>query len=65
MFDRGAESRVKPEALKHYAAAGAEFYNDGTVDKTAIYNGITSAHSYDNFDKTKISNHDYHHQPFF
>ena len=63
MFDRGAESRVKPEALKHYAVAGTEFYNDGTVDETAIYRGITSAHSYDNFDKTKVSNHDYHHQP--
>ena len=65
MFDRGAESRVKPDALKHYAEAGAEFYNEGTANPPAINRGITSAHSYDNFDKNKVSNQDYHHQPTF
>jgi hypothetical protein len=65
MFDRGAESRLKPDALKNYAEAGAQFYTEGTVNQLSIYRGITSAHSYDNFDKNKISHEDYRHQPEF
>ena len=65
MFDRGAESRVKFDALKHYAIAGAELYNEGTVNGKEILEGVLSAHSYKNFDKTKVSDQDYHHQPIF
>ena len=65
IFDRGAESRVKPEAIKHYAKAGAEFYNDGTVNGKEILDGILSAHSYKNINNTRISDQDYHHQPVF
>ena len=65
MFDRGAESRVKPEALKHYAVAGAELYTTGLVNGKEIVDGVLSAHSYKNFTDTKISDQDYHHQPVF
>ena len=53
IFDRGAQSNLKTSAFKHYIEAGAEFYNEGTVNPLAIYRGITDAHSYDNFDTNK------------
>ena len=63
IFNRGAESRIKPEVLKHYGMAAAEFYTDGTVDKRAFLNGALAAHSYNNFDNTKVSDQDYIHHP--
>ena len=65
IFDRGAESRVKTDALKHYGMAAAELYMDGTVNVGELYKGVKSAHSYDNFDKTQVSDQSYHHQPTF
>ena len=65
IFDRGAESRIKTDALKHYGIAAAELYMDGEVNAGEIYKGIKSAHSYDNFDKTQVSDQSYHHQPTF
>ena len=65
IFDRGAESRVRPEALKHYGIAAAEIYSTGVVNPKEIVDGVLSAHSYKNFDKTKISDKDYHEQPIF
>ena len=65
IFDRGAESRVKLDALKHYGMAAAELYMDGEVNIGEIYKGVKSAHSYDNFDKTQVSDQSYHHQPTF
>ena len=62
-FDRGAESRVKPEALKHYAIAGAELYSTGKVNPKEVLDGVLSAHSYKNFDKTQISDQDYQQEP--
>ena len=59
IFDRGAESRVKGNVLKQYGTAAAEFYNEGTVDPRGILNGALDAHSYNNFDKTKVSDQDY------
>ena len=64
-FDRGAESHVKASAVKHYATAGAGYYNDGVVNPMDVYHGIRSAHSYDNFDTNQISDQTYHHQPTF
>ena len=63
IFDRGAESHVKTDVLKHYGMAAAELYMDGTVNVGEIYKGIKSAHSYDNFDKNQVSDQTYHHQP--
>ena len=65
MFDRGAEKRVKTEALKHYAIAGAELYNEGTVNGKEILKGVLSAHSYKNFTDTQISDWEEHYQPEF
>ena len=63
IFDRGAESRVKGDAVKHYGIAAAEFYSEGTVDRKAILHGALSAHSYNNFGNTKVSDQDYTQQP--
>ena len=65
IFDRGAESRVKPDALAHYGIAAAEAYTTGIVNPKEIVDGVLSAHTYKNFNKTKISNEDYHEQPIF
>ena len=62
-YSMGALSNINTSAFKHYIEAGAEFYNEGTVNPLAIYRGITDAHSYDNFDTNKVSNQAYHHQP--
>ena len=59
MFDRGAESRVKGSAVKRYGTAAAKLYLDGEVDAAGILGGALAAHSYDNFDKTQVSNQDY------
>ena len=59
IFDRGAESRVKGDVLESYGTAAAQFYNDGAADPRGILNGALSAHSYNNFDDTKVSNQDY------
>ena len=63
IFDRGAQSNMSTGTLKHYAKAGTEFWNEGTVNPIDIYRGITDAHSYDNFDKNRVSDQAYHHQP--
>ena len=63
IFDRGAESRVKGDAVKQYGIAAAEFYSEGKVDSKALLHGALSAHSYNNFDKTKVSDQDYTQQP--
>ena len=65
IFDRGAESHVKTDVLKHYGMAASELYMDGTVNVGEIYKGIKSAHSYDNFEKNYVSDQTYHHQPTF
>jgi pimeloyl-ACP methyl ester carboxylesterase len=65
IFDRGAESRVKASALKHYAGVAAEIWTEGTVNPVGLYKGVIDAHSYDNFDDTKVSDMPYHHQPIF
>jgi pimeloyl-ACP methyl ester carboxylesterase len=62
-FDRGAESHLKISALEHYFEAALEYESSGVVNPVAIYNGLTDAHSYDNFDKNMVSNEAYHHQP--
>ena len=51
IFDRGAEKRIKPEALKHYGKENVK--------------AASSAHSYDNFTDTKISNWEETYQPEF
>ena len=57
MFDSGAKSNFKQSALEHYAMGG-------TAPKE-IWNGLLDAHSYDKFDKHKVSDEAYHHQPMF
>ena len=59
IFDRGAESRVKGDVLESYGTAAAQFYNDGAADPRGILNGALSAHSYNNFNDTKVSDQDY------
>ena len=65
IFDRGAESQVKTGALKHYGMAAAKMFMNGRVNAWDLYKGITSAHSYDNFDTNQVSDQSYHHQPTF
>jgi hypothetical protein len=62
-FDRGAESNLKISALEYYFEAALEYEEAGVVNPVAIYNGLLDAHSYDNFDKNKVSDQAYHHQP--
>ena len=57
MFDRGAKSNLKKSALYHYANGGFE--------PIEIWNGLLDAHSYDKFDKHKVSDEVYRHQPMF
>ena len=57
MFDRGAQSNLKKSALYHYANGGFE--------PIEIWNGLLDAHSYDKFDKNKVSDEAYRHQPTF
>ena len=57
MFDRGAKSNFKPSALEHYAMGG--------IDPVEIWSGLLDAHAYGNFDKHKVSDQAYHHQPMF
>jgi hypothetical protein len=54
-FDRGAKSNFKRSAFNHYL--------NGGYDPMELWNGLLDAHSYDNFDKTKVSDEAYHHQP--
>ena len=49
MFDRGAESKYKASAAKTIATA----ILSGNPEH--VWNGILDAHSYDNFDKNKVS----------
>ena len=57
MFDRGAESNFKASAVKTIA------YGLASGTPSDVMNGILDAHSYDNFDKNKVSNEVYRHQP--
>ena len=57
MFDRGAKSNLKKSALCHYA--------DGFFEPIEIWNGLLDAHAYNNFDKNKVSDEVYRHQPMF
>ena len=57
MFDRGAKSNFKQCALEHYAMGG--------LDPWEIWNGLLDAHSYDNFNKHKVSDQVYRRQPMF
>jgi hypothetical protein len=60
--DRGVESNLKTSALDHYFEAVLEYEASGVVNPVAIYRGLIDAHSYDNFDKNKVSDQAYHHQ---
>ena len=57
MFDRGAESKYKASAAKTIATA----ILSGNPEH--VWNGILDAHSYDNFDKNKVSDKPYTAQP--
>jgi hypothetical protein len=63
MFDTGATSVVKTSALKHYMEAALEYGPEGTVNPKALISGALDAHSYDNFNTSKVSNQAFHHQP--
>jgi pimeloyl-ACP methyl ester carboxylesterase len=49
-LDRQAETKFKPSAAIHFARA----YQDG--DAKEFWNGVLDAHSYENFDNTKVNN---------
>jgi hypothetical protein len=57
LFDRGADSNIKPSAHEHYMK--------GRTNPGEIWEGILDANSYDNFEKNNVSDQTYHFQQMF